>query len=688
MFQRCRLLQYSHDSRSLFYTDALHNSVQSYSLSDKRVADAAKPHPSPVSAFAVSCDSNLILSASEHPPTIQIHNQLMITTISIAPSASAAAVVSCAFHPSRKQIFVLVFADGVVAAFDYNNLSKGKQVQENPYGVIRRHAKAIHAFKHLHDPSIAGSSGITGVQFIPGYRGRAITVGEDGRCFLVDFEQGVTVASWHIGAPATSVTLRQVASGQSNDLGGYLVAIGTVHGRCVIYDGNANRIGDRRIDPDGDAVLDVEWVHGEVNLPEGGLSSPVASPTSPDIMPMKSKDGTRFRKSKPRESLYSQGTNPHIAPQSPLEGTGGNLDEESPTQSRSTMRDFNGLDAPASDPLDELADQSYMNLFSPVKKRVTKPASLPEHKVDKEPHDPHIDRGVGRSKTNRSAISAPQLWDDRPSEPDLPEEPEPQSEPEPPSPRPTRKSSPVPPSSPHHPIPSFLPPKIKTVTCAQPIQTDSSILSEIRSIRTKAENSRTTRTGNLAFIAPYLPSRVRTTPASRASVNSSFDSARHRASDPPNPRLSPKKTALEAECSESVEPSSEPITQEGYSEYDTSTFTAQPDDGHQTSENPLSPLEADDIWLADTASRGRKRKKQSVRVGEDGESAMHKSRKTVSFAVEGVVGVAEVLRVLEGVREEMRKGFEELGVEVRGLRGEVQELRRENGELRRELERE
>lgn len=264
--KRCRHLQYDHDSRSLFFTDAIHNSVQSYSLKENRVVDAAKPHPSPITAFAISSDSNLVLSCSADPPIIQIHNRLMATTISITPRSSSKPVVNCSFHPSRKHVFVLAFGDGVLAAYDYSKISGGnKAKKDGKVGVGHGGTKEIHAFQHLHDPSVAGSSGITGVQFVPGYRGRAVTVGEDGRLFLVDFEMRDTLGSWHIGAPATSLTVRPVvAKGNptctQDDFGGYMIAVGTIHGKCYVYDGNGNKIGEQSIDAEGGKVLDVEWV--------------------------------------------------------------------------------------------------------------------------------------------------------------------------------------------------------------------------------------------------------------------------------------------------------------------------------------------------------------------------------------------------------------------------------------------
>ena len=190
---------------------------------------------------------------------------MMATTIQLVPSASSAPVVTCAFHPSRKHLFLLAFGDGVLAAFDYTKLSpaKTRNKKENArLAATRCHARGIHAFRHLHNPSVAGAAGITGAGFVPGQRSRAVTVGEDGRCFLVDFEKGDTLGSWHIGAPATGLTIREIdAAGQGKEeLGGYFIAVGTVHGRCLVYDGNGNKVAERVIDAEGESILDMEWV--------------------------------------------------------------------------------------------------------------------------------------------------------------------------------------------------------------------------------------------------------------------------------------------------------------------------------------------------------------------------------------------------------------------------------------------
>lgn len=48
----------------------------------------------------------------------------------------------------------------------------------------------VGSIRKLHK---AAMGGITAAEFIPGYKSRAISIGHDGRCRLVDFEDGGTV---------------------------------------------------------------------------------------------------------------------------------------------------------------------------------------------------------------------------------------------------------------------------------------------------------------------------------------------------------------------------------------------------------------------------------------------------------------------------------------------------------------
>ncbi|KAH8146116.1 uncharacterized protein LAJ45_09806 [Morchella importuna] len=501
--QRCRHLQYDHDSRSLFFTDSLHNSVQSYSLKENRVADAAKPHPSSITAFAISSDSNLVVSCSAEPPITQIHNRLMATTVSITPRCSTAPVVLCSFHPSRRTIFVLAFRDGVLAAYDYSKISGGSKAKK--------------------DGKIGIGQGITGVEFVPGYRSRAVTVGEDGRLFLVDFEMRDTLGSWHIAAPATSLTIRPITvkgkSTDEDDIGGCVIAIGTIHGKCYVYDEDGNKIGEQTVDSDGGKVLDVEWVSG-------------------DIHPLPSEDGDSHSPTSPRSHIKPP---PSAGAQQPA---GNRRNSATAENSRPTKE----KDKPLKPKLDlkedsnqwpgvqETATQGYMTLFSPVKKRQKpeKAASLAGTKTAnaEKISDPKL-RTIEK-EDQRSVISAPLLWNESAKNQSRPgntkEDHSPIKKPATkandnkvatlleqtpalgktaPSLQPLLRSSGTGKDNPSLLTSHRITPVASDVIKTNDKTNDGKLLSQIRSIRAKVEGDKIAR-GNLAIFAPYMSSKIKT----------------------------------------------------------------------------------------------------------------------------------------------------------------------------------
>jgi len=649
-------MQYSHDSRHLFYTDSLHNSIQSYSISENRVVDAAKSHPSPITAFAVSCDSNLILSTSANPPTVQICNQMLATTISLVPSASSAPVVSCAFHPSRKQLFLLAFGNGVLAAFDYAKLpiTKNQNKKENArFVVIQCHARGIHAFRHLHDPNIAGSSGITGAGFVPGQRSRAVTVGEDGRCFLVDFEKGDTIGSWHIGAPATGLTIREIAAGPNNrkeELGGYLIGVGTVNGKCLVYDGNGNKIAERVIDAEAESVLDVEWVSGsvlspraaiercqvfgDVSLPEGDMLSP-PNPVSAGSSPRKLSSGerslkanrSRIRSEKPVSPLSVQDPNPAALLPTTVEGDDGDspIAKNEPVRLRRRHRVFS---PPIYDSLEETADQSYMKLFSPVKRRrAFKSASLPEKKSDNsnKSSDPRVRATQGSD--HRSAISAPLLWEDKVPEDEIVNEGQKEA----------RAAATA-----EDGFGAFQTDTQRETTTAEATNShsnnesvfeglssvpgeqvkveerieDGRILSEIRSVRAMFSGKSKSSSGNLPLLAPYLP-KARSTPVNRVGPAPTEDSSIKRAASAPAGKIYPSDLNVSMESAQESDNQSVAATARNGFEETESKEKGEMQQPHRDGQEDIPTEEDEDIWLAQTVSSrasrsNRKRKKAAV----------------------------------------------------------------------------
>jgi WD40 repeat protein len=316
-----RLLTYTNDSKNLFFTTSLQNSVQSYSVKLSKLLEESHTHPSPPTCLGLSSTSHLLLSTSATPPTIRLQNLTLRTPpLDLRPRASAAAVVALSFHPERPNVFLLAFANGVLAAYDATRLLRDGAHGENVSRLDKRVDGEIGHFRGLHalgtqnsvtDPGEEGSheivvgdqvTGITAVTFIPGFRARAISVGSDGKCCLVDFEgsqkkRGATVVkTWHLRAPATSLSVipmdkslgssqldgtrstvtsarerAQARAGLSTksstetEVRDWYLAVGRIDGKVLIFNSTGTLLGEKIIDSEGGRVIDVEWVDGVPN---------------------------------------------------------------------------------------------------------------------------------------------------------------------------------------------------------------------------------------------------------------------------------------------------------------------------------------------------------------------------------------------------------------------------------------
>ncbi|KAK6538737.1 hypothetical protein TWF694_010311 [Orbilia ellipsospora] len=361
-----RLLEYAADGKSIFLNSSLRNSIQTYNVRDDKISETLKSHPSPVTSFATSFDSSVILSASENPPTIHLDNLALRTSSQLKPQASEQRVILSTFHPTRKNVFMIAFSDGVLAAYDYSKASKRGQ--------------HIHAFGHLHD-AMMGGNGLTGAEFIPGSQTKAMTVGEDGICTILDFDKKILAASFRIGAPATCLAIRSDDSGKKGS-GRWLAAIGTLHGWCYVYDQDGNRLHEIQVDKEGNKVLEVKWKLGDVKLPVTTTSKSRKSPQKvSSAFPMPSSRAPKFRQALPRP-----GEEPIVAaekPEAPIQFP------ESPVLTRAPLPNQNKPlpkipSKPEEDSWEDVDDQfkeqrpawedlqngftaDYMSIFSPVK---------------------------------------------------------------------------------------------------------------------------------------------------------------------------------------------------------------------------------------------------------------------------------------------------------------------------------
>ena len=306
---RVRLLKVDKESKRLFFTTNLQNSVQSYSLQKSKLLDPSHDHPSPPSVFAISCNSRFLLSTSRAPPTIYLTNLTLQTApVLLRPYCSSSSVVAAAFHPENEDLFLLAFADGTAAVFDALHFfhAHGRS-NHRRNDAISGSGGEIAFIKGLHGTGTSGgassgedgakfdgydlgtgvvsignrAAGITAVAFVPGRSATAVTVGADGKCCVVDFTQldkdkAVLLKSWHVRRPATSLSIicysKQPLGAQTDgtaeggssrnrmgSTGAYYIAIGRQDGRVLLFDLDGKPLGHRALDADGSRVLDVEW---------------------------------------------------------------------------------------------------------------------------------------------------------------------------------------------------------------------------------------------------------------------------------------------------------------------------------------------------------------------------------------------------------------------------------------------
>lgn len=282
-----------------------------------RLLDPAHIHPSPPTVFAVSSDSSLLLSASEQPPVIYLQDlRTRKPPVQLQPKASNARLAVAAFHPTRYHVFLLGFSDGTLAAYKADELlpssheaksrmrtsrtgwegeishferlhvstSKGA---EDPNAVIDAAALGGHDLSTSTNGVGSKSLNMTGAAFLPGQHCRAVSVGADGRCRMVDFERGGKILrTWHIHGLAIglSVLPLRITSGLPKDVHmqtakarsvyshtrldsgpamNNILAIGRADGELLLYDQLGIILKEQTVDIENSRLISVEWVQGK-----------------------------------------------------------------------------------------------------------------------------------------------------------------------------------------------------------------------------------------------------------------------------------------------------------------------------------------------------------------------------------------------------------------------------------------
>lgn len=186
------------------------------------------------------------------------------------------------------------------------------------------HVKGLHAIASSVPPSITemGFSGpgfeymnhivgdtgigITAVAFVPGSRTKAVTVGADGKCCVIDLLTGgknkaSVLRSWHIQGSATSLALlsssSKITSDDSEQSYGtgfkqlrrrVLVAIGRQDGKVLLFNLGGYLLRDREFSLDGSRIIELEWTLNRAGLKTG---QPDPRRDIPSIVPFPQKRG-------------------------------------------------------------------------------------------------------------------------------------------------------------------------------------------------------------------------------------------------------------------------------------------------------------------------------------------------------------------------------------------------------------
>lgn len=340
-----RLLEYTSDTQNLFLSTSITGAIQCYSVGREHTEDVGKEHPSPPTVMAISPDGEVMISASENPTVVYLQDlKSRMPARQLHPGATEKSVVVAAFHPERPNIFLLGFQDGTVAAYDAIGAREGRSVGVDPKNAkqdLDHVVREIGRFDCLHrvtnrasvqvttpplgqDRKLTAAMGIQGMgvtsaAFLPGYKSRAVSVGRDGRCRLVEFEDGGKVLrTWDVGpgiegprisAPLTSVSVLDVrekkktnkddadnangdtplvpikqAINQQSDMVkkpdrqaiSHIIAVGRMDGTIILYDALGLKMQAVIVDKTHDRIISVEWMKGSSPraLPSGS-SRPV-----------------------------------------------------------------------------------------------------------------------------------------------------------------------------------------------------------------------------------------------------------------------------------------------------------------------------------------------------------------------------------------------------------------------------
>jgi hypothetical protein len=242
---------------------------------------------------------------------------------------------------------------------------------------------------------------IVGVTFLEGYKSRAVSVGADGRCRIVDFDMGGKVLrTWHAKAPITSLSVLPMKSTKkckddAQELGRkaaprtntafrdppeHVITIGRRDGKILFFNSLGLLLREDLIDKSGKSIIQLEWLPGRnvkpVSRNEMDLDNIVEAPKL---------DSVRKRKVKPSAHQLDDDTTSKIdMHQIQISGSHGAgntptipYPEDTPSDDAEDQVDEDQLlsgtvnyvpvEGIVQRELPQINQTNYMDLFSPVK---------------------------------------------------------------------------------------------------------------------------------------------------------------------------------------------------------------------------------------------------------------------------------------------------------------------------------
>ncbi|KAF3035044.1 hypothetical protein E8E11_001029 [Didymella keratinophila] len=198
-----RLIHFSPDSHTLFFSTALNNSVHTFSLPTGDLLSLSHSHLSPPSVLAVSSNGNFLLSASASPPTVLIQDirRAGAAAVDIQRPDTSSAVTCAAFETFSEAVdpsfsrFVLGFKDGTLALYKMTlpSLNRSQAFLRDDQSLDSRlRPFSLGAMSKLHK---AAMGGVIAAAFIPGYTSRVGDAVDDREKTYEGFETMIAVGT-------------------------------------------------------------------------------------------------------------------------------------------------------------------------------------------------------------------------------------------------------------------------------------------------------------------------------------------------------------------------------------------------------------------------------------------------------------------------------------------------------------